>query len=1004
MTAGRWRRVEALYNEMRARPRDERTSALAAACADDPTLAAEVLSLLDQPDSAAPFLNSPALEVAARLASGAGSSLTGRRIGAFEVQGLLGVGGMGEVYRARDTRLRRSVAIKILPRAVKDDPERLVRFEREARVLASLSHPHICALYDVGREQDTNYLVMELVEGETLAARLKKGALPLEQTLRVAIEIADALDKAHRQGVIHRDLKPGNVMLTKSGSKLMDFGLAKLTLAGKDAEGISALPTASEPLTGEGIMMGTVPYMAPEQLEGGTPDARSDLWALGCVLYEMATGRPAFEGKSRASLISSIMGASPAPIGQIQPLTPPSLERLVRVCLAKDPDDRLQTAHDVMQELKWIAEAPAGTSGATASGLGFLSPGRRRWGLGLGGLALLASLAMSALLGGRLLAPAPTRPEVVRSFLGVAPAEELNSGRAETSNALGTPGGSRTSFAWTPDGRTLVFVGRRDKVQRLYVRPLDAVEARPLEGTEGAQVPAVSLDGRAVAFWAHGAILRVPLEGGPGMVLVKDYGEVPPFGMAWGEDGRLFYRRFGRGGGAIWSVEADRPPTQVTRKVDGELFHAHPYILPGQRALLYTARRRNFSWGDEEVLAHVFATGERKVLLEDAADARYVGSGHLLFLRRGTLFAVRFDLSRLEVLGVPVPVLESVVQALATWEAANQTGAGQFSVASTGTLAWLPGSVPTYPEANIVAVDRRGHVHTLSEPRRTFSGVTLSPDGRRLAVSIGGLAEWGLWTFDLERGTLTKLRGGGETDAFVWMPDGQRVLYSWRENGVRQLVRQRADGMGAPEVQDASLRGTPSSWSPGGLQLAVVRNYDIYIATPGAGTSPVVMKPFIETPDREHSPEFSPDGKWLAYTSDASGRNEVYVQPYPGPGPRVQISLEGGMSPSWSRAGRELFFLQGPGPDGRSHMMAVEVRPGGPTLGFGTPRRLFAFSETSVGFTCDPVRCYGVSPDGQFFYAVQSLAAPPPDSVTRINLATNWVEEMKARVAAGQAR
>jgi serine/threonine-protein kinase len=918
----------------------------------------------------------------------------GVRLGPYEVLGLIGAGGMGEVYRARDTRLDRTVALKVLPPEFASDSTLRARFEREARAISALEHPHICTLHDVGEESGQAFLVMEHLSGETLAERLKKGPLPLPQALEVAIQIAEALAAAHRHGIVHRDLKPGNVMLTKTGVKLLDFGLARLATHGQRpvVADLTSTPTEAAPLTGRGTILGTLPYMAPEQLEGHPADARTDLWALGVIVYEMVTGRRAFEGRSSASLVAAILEREPSPLATLQPLTPPALERLVKRCLAKSPDDRWEGAHDVADELRWIAQAGL-VPAETATG-----PAARpwRWRLLMGGLALATSAVLGGIAGQRLATTASPRPPVVRSLLDIGPAEKVNSGGYITT-WLRTPGGSRTALAWTPDGRSLVFVGRHGGVQRLYVRALEGEKARVLDGTEGAQAPTVSPDGRWVVFWANGAVRRVPLAGGPVAVVVEGVGGIPT-GIACGEDGRIYYHGAGQ---VIWSAQPEGAATALTKRLDADVAHVLPHLLPGGRALLYTVRHRDRTWGDDEVVAHVFATGERKPLLHDAADARYVASGHLVFLRRGTLFAVDFDLSRLSVRGTPVPALDAVTQALTSGLSGDMTGAGQLSVASTGSLAYMRGAVVPHRDFELVAVDRQGRVAPLGAPTRSYNPVLrLSPDGRRLAVSIEGLMETGLWLYDRDRSTLGKLTPGGEAIFPRWTPDGQRVTFQWLKEGVVQTAWQRADGATAPETLVHGA-GWPSSWSPDGRHLALAKDNDIWVATVEDGKATVA--PLAQTPDTELWPEFSPDGRWLAYGSDASGRNEVYVQPYPGPGPRQQVSLEGGESPAWSPTGRELFFLSLPDAEGKRQMMAVGSLPGR-KLSLGEPRPLFAFSEPPLRLRCMPSRCYDVAPDGQQFYAVRAAPTAPIPPVTHVHLIQNWTEELKARVAAGEAR
>jgi serine/threonine-protein kinase len=543
----------------------------------------------------------------------------GTRFGPYEVLDLIGIGGMGEVYRARDTRLDRTIALKVLPAPFAAETSARARFEREARAISALEHPHICTLHDVGEENGLAYLVMEHLRGETLAERLKRGPLPLDQTLEFGVEIADALATAHRQGIVHRDLKPGNVVLTQTGVKLLDFGLARLTHESEPTgvEATASVETAAMTLTARGAILGTMPYMAPEQLEGRPADARADIWALGAILYEMVTGTRAFGGRSSASVVAAILEREPEPLSVRQPLTPEALERAVKRCLAKSPDERWDSARDLGAELRWIAEAGRRPAPRRSE--------RAAWPRRVGWLAAGLALAAVAALVLRATWPAPPAgrvagPTVVRSAVSVRPAKALDTAGA-SGTWMPTPGGSRTALAFTPDGRSLVFVGRGASGHRLYVRPLDADEARPLEGTEGARAVAVSPDGRWAAFWADGAIRRVPLEGGP-VGLVADAVPLPP-GIEWGPSGEVI---FSGADGPLLAADPDRPPRPLTREEPGELSHRLPHLLPGGRALLYTVRHRTCTWGDDEVVVERLDSGERFPLLHDAADARYGGT------------------------------------------------------------------------------------------------------------------------------------------------------------------------------------------------------------------------------------------------------------------------------------------------------------------------------------------------------------------------------------------
>jgi len=867
-----WRKVEALYHEMLARPPDERASALAAACQDDPSLAAEVLSLLGQPEPAGGFLGAPAMEVAARLASGAVSSLTGRRIGAFEVQGLLGVGGMGEVYRARDTRLGRSVAIKILPRAFKDDPERMVRFEREARVLASLSHPRICALYDVGRDQDTDYLVMELVEGETLAARLKKGPLPLEQTLRIAIEVADALDKAHRQGVIHRDLKPGNVMLTKSGSKLMDFGLAKLTLLGKDAEGISALPTASEPFTGEGTLMGTVPYMAPEQLEGKGPDARSDLWALGCLLFEMATGRPAFEGKNQASLISAIMAAAPQPISQIQPMSPPSLERLVKVCLAKDPDDRLQTAHDVMQELKWIAEAATGAQASATSGVG-----RRRF---LGSAALALPAAAAGVLG------------YFARDLGGRREASLH----PTFRRLTFRRGPIVTARFSPDGRG-VYYGAAWEGQpfRVYqTRPEGEEFALPFDNMD---LLSVARDGRLAvmlikrsswnAFWKKGTLAILQPAGGAPREMAEDV-----WGADFSPDGRSL---------AVVRESAGRtlleyPLGHVLYETGGNLWY--PRVSPdGERVAFF-----EFPGFGDVSLAVVDRSGRRTALVErwdDWFDLVWSRDGREIWFS-----AIR----RCGVANSPVHAVDLAGRRRVLLETPGTTTV--HDVSPEGTM--LIGNIQVHYGIRTWAPDG-GAGEELSW-RVYPMPIDLTPDGDKLLfaslLECGGGAQTSTSVFVRALDGSPPVR---VADGFpmALSPDGRFVLVP-----APGELRLMPVGAGEPRVVKTGLRGIAQARWPRADQIVLVageaqglgRLHRVDLAgTPNPSLRPVSGAFPLDSNSQPSVTNLtvSPDGR-LAATTGADGR--VLLVPLDGGAPRLLPGGEVNEVPvQWSPDGRSLY-------------------------------------------------------------------------------------------------
>jgi eukaryotic-like serine/threonine-protein kinase len=935
----------------------------------------------------------------------------GARLGPYEVVGPLGAGGMGEVYQARDTRLARTVAIKVLPEAVAVDPERRRRFEQEARAVSALNHPHICVLHDIGAvvpsEADSGkaegragasarpvpFLVMEYLDGQTLAERLAKGPLPLDEALALAAQVADALAAAHRAGIVHRDLKPANVMLVKapgSGvvSKLLDFGLARLA---PQAEHRADEATRTE----SGMVLGTAPYMAPEQVEGRPTDARTDLFAFGAVLYEMLTGQRAFEGTSAASIMAAIVGKEPRAASTLQPTIPAAIDRVIKRCLAKDPDARWQSAGDLAYELRWLRQAGTGAEGAPAAAASARRPRVRAV------LALSAALLLVA--GGAVLAWWLRQPAIPAAGLGLTlyPAEALNAWGASLPY---TVGGSRTAFAWTPDGRALVFVGWRGTVKQLYVRPIDADEARPLDKTLNAQVPAVSPDGQWVAFWeprpgtTTGAIRKVRLRDGALADLAAGVAH-PPRGMAWDDQGRVF---FGRDDGRIWMVDADGASRPVTTVGEGEVSHVLPVPLPGGRVVLYTVRKRALSWGDEQVVARTLSSGDTRPLLTDAADARYVPTGHLVFMRRGALMAVAFDTEHLEVRGAAETVLGAVAQALTAGMAEDVTGAGQFAfAATTGALAWIRSPVVGYPNSALVAIDRRGQVTRLPSPPRPYVGIVrVSPDGRRLAVPVQTHTEGGVWVYDLERRTLDPVFQGGETEGAVWWPkDGRRLVFDLLANGRPSLAWQAADGSGAPQPLVGG-RLYPSTFTPDASQLVAVQNGDIVVVSVANGH--VRVEPMFQTADYEYSPELSPDGRWLAYTSAKSGRSEVYVRPFPGPGAPERVSTDGGYvvawNPTWKPRGGELFFAGQADQDGQRPLVAVDFGTGTPPR-IGPPTPLFKFRNADLAMFGNPVRCADIALDGQHFYAVQSLTLPSDTTaVTHLSFKPNWFAELKAKV------
>jgi serine/threonine-protein kinase len=869
---------------------------------------------------------------------------------------------MGEVYRALDTRLDRTVAIKILPAQLSSDPICKQRFEREAKTISSLNHPHICVLHDVGSQDGISYLVMECVEGETLAKRLEKGPLPLEQVLKFGMQIADALDKAHRSGVVHRDLKPGNIMLTATGAKLLDFGLAKPVAVLADVATLTAGVTQTTPMTQEGAIVGTFQYMSPEQIEGKDLDGRSDIFSLGAVLYEMLTGQRAFQGKSQLSVASAILEKDPPPISAVKPLTPLSLDHAIRRCLAKDPEERWQTARDLTLEIKWLAESSSHTSlpsNAPARSL------RTRWGGAVvWGAASLLLVAVSALVALNLkLSPPPLR--VSRFTITLPPGQQL----------AGLDGGP--AVALSPDGTLIAYVARKGGAQLLYLRPLDSLDARPIAGTEDAVCPFFSPDGLWLGFFGGNKLKKVSTQGGPAQTL----GDVPMGrGASWSDQGMIALAPTNNSS-LRQMLDSGGTTQPVTRLNKGEVGHRWPEFMPGGKAVLFAAAATNFNWNHGHVAVQSIATNERRDLVQEATNPRYANSGHLIYVQGANLVAAPFDPQRTVVTGGGVPVVEGVLKS-------TTTGAAQYSISSTGSLIYVSGNEDS-GQSSLVWVSRNGTEEPVAAPPRAYIFPRISPDGARVAVDIRG-QESQIWLYDLNRGTLTRLTFEGSLSlSAVWTPDGKRLAVQSDKEGPLNIFLKPADGSsGLEQLTTSEFLQFPMSWSPDGQLLAFGEinpnsGYDIWILR----MSDHKAQPFLRTQYNESVPRFSPDGHWLAYVSDESGRWEVYVQPYPGPGGKWQISTEGGMEPTWNPEGGELFYRLS------DKMMSVNIATG-PTFKAGKPRVLF---EKHYEPTPATGPNYDVSADGQRFLMLkpsdQETAAP-----TQINVVLNWSEELKRRV------
>jgi len=863
----------------------------------------------------------------------------GARLGPYEILAPIGAGGMGEVYHARDTRLDRSVAIKVLPAELSQDAQRRQRFEREARAISALSHPHICTLHDIGRENEIDFLVMEYLEGETLSEKLHKGLLPLAQVLRYGIDIADALDKAHRQGIVHRDLKPSNIMITKSGVKLLDFGLAKTIAAQSiwDAEKSkrSQHATAQKPLTAEGALVGTLEFMAPEQLEGGEPDARTDIFALGNVLYRMATGKKPFEGNSEASLIASILEREPAPISSYQPLSPPSLDRLVKACLAKTPDDRIQTAHDVMLQLTWIAEGGSDPSRAIVS-----VPPARRWRWLVWTAAAVALVIVTALVVLKL-KPPPAPRSVRRLTIALSSTAPV---RSELSPEV---------LAVSPDGKRLAYASGLPRRQ-LYLRDIEQPNAQPVAGTDGASGPFFSADGHWIGFHApDNTIKKVSTEGGAPVTICKAQ---MLRGATWSPDDIII---FGNASAPLQRVSASggtpEPLFKTTKNV------RWPALLPGGKYLLYTVTP-SFSgdYNQAEIAVLSLDTGQSHTVVKGGTRARYA-SGHLLYFQSGTLYAVPFDLRTMRTTGAPKPILGDV-------ESFPQAGVAFYDVSSDGTIFYLPRD--TGPEqTELVWVDRSGRISPAADRRQNYIDACLSPDEKSILVSIRDRnARVDLWMYEIARQSWTRVTSEPESVNARWSPDGTRFVFASNRNGAYNLFLMSSD-LATPATQITNSKDWvfAYSWSPDGKRILITRQTqatgsDLWFLS----LDPVVeMKPFLVTSALEDVPAFSPDGRWIAYHSDASGQGEVYLVSADGRGRKWMVSNEGGTDPRWNPNGKEILYRR------IDDFMSVEIKTA-PQMEIGKPRLLFKglFDE------------YDVSRDGKRFLMIHREPQAPRTQIS----------------------
>jgi Tol biopolymer transport system component len=905
---------------------------------------------------------------------------SGTRLGSYEVLAQIGAGGMGEVYQAHDTKLGRDVAIKVLPEAFAHDPERLSRFQREAKMLAALNHPNIATIYGLEQSGGTSYLVMELVSGETLQDRVKRdGAVPLEEALAIAKQIAEALEGAHEKGIIHRDLKPANVKVTPEGKvKVLDFGLAKAFAGDAANEDIGNSPTLSHAATMQGVILGTAAYMSPEQARGKAVDKRTDIWAFGCVLYELMTGHRIFAGEDVSETLAFVLTKEPE-WSRLPSATPPAIRTLIQRCLRKDRRQRVPDAAAIRIE---IDDALSGTAIAEPVALQGKSRERVAWAAAV--VFVLTTIASTA--GFVLRAPKLAQPlQAVRLSAEVGADASLytNYGPA----AILSPDGTRLALVATAS----------DQKQRIYVRSLDQLQATALSGTEDARDPFFSPDGQWIGFFADEKLKKISVQGGAAVTLCDAPADR---GGSWGENGTIVFAQ--NTAGALSRVSSaggtPQPLTTTLDKQAGELTYRWPQVLPGGKTVLVTSSAGGGSWEDADIVVYSMASGERKTLQHGGFHARYLTSGHVVYMHGGTLFAVPFDLKQLEVTGQPAPILEGVVNA-------PIYGGAQFSVSETGNLVYVGGRSGSQ-DVSIYWMDHEGKFQPLRETPGGYFNLAFSPDGRRLALEIYDGRRSDIWVYEWERDTLTRLTFAGEANSNPrWTPDGQRITYSSQEKGgAYNLWWIRADGAGdAQRLTESKNQQDEGSWRPDGKVLAFRQvnprtQGDIMTLTvegnEKSGWKPGEPKPFVNSPFNEVQPTFSPDGRWLVYFANESGTNEVYVRPFPGPGGKWQISTGGGQYPRWSHNGKELFYRTAD-----SKIMVVTYTASGDSFHADKPQLWSPgqFADRGPGnYTFD------LHPDGKRFAVLKAPGTEQTTTVNKVSFIFNFFDELRSKFPTGK--
>jgi Tol biopolymer transport system component len=899
--------------------------------------------------------------------------LIGKTLAHFSITAKLGEGGMGEVYRGEDTKLGRQVAIKVLPEAVASDPERLARFEREAKVLASLNHPNIAGIHQVEQADGVHFLVMELAEGETLSERIARGPIPLEQATAIALQIAEALEAAHERGIIHRDLKPANVNISADGQvKVLDFGLAKALGEERDAGDIANSPTLTAAATQAGIIMGTAAYMSPEQAAGAIADRRSDIWSFGVVLAEMLTGKQQFEGQTVSHVLASVLKDEPD-LGALPAEVPARLRELIERCLRKEPKLRLQAIGDARVQLQEYRDNPADFDSARTGALpGAVAPvsSQPLWLRALPWALLLVSTLGLAGAWWRASRPGPTRP--VRTVI-------------ELPEALEVFGGYGSSVVVSPDGTEIAYVMQGQGKLSLYLRALDQWEPRLVEsdltGSGSPYHPFFSPDGKWLGFVTPTELKKVPIQGGSSITLCNMQ---LSRGASWSEDGSIVFAASPTSGlSRVPAAGGD--PEPLTELAEGEVSHRWPQVLPGGRAVLFVSATQAGDYDEAVIEVLNLETRERTVLHQGGTYPRYVGTGHVIYVREGTLFAIPFDLDRLQATGSAFPVLEGVGYN-------RGQGGAHYDVSGDGELVYV-GGAGEVPGWEVLSVDAAGGTTPIWAEEQLYRSPRLSPDGSQLALDVWDDSRYQIWVVDLERQVPTRLTfsNGNDTQA-VWTPDNQFVIFASDREGHYNLYRKPADGSGEAEKLTTS-ESSSFAWSisPDGRTVAYAdqnpeTSWDIWLLPLDGSGDP---EPFLQTEAGESDPDFSPDGRWIAHDSNESGTWEVYVRPATGDRGKWQVSVGGGDFPRWARDGRELYYRS---PGGEVMRVQIDLTSG--SLRANRPE--VAIPADFVLNSGDGANYYDVAADGESFVLFRGKRAGSPDAHSHALLIQNWFDELEA--------